>query len=331
MAVSKSLQGAVLYDDSGNAVAVVLDGSVYRLETVGKVLNASGAQINPATQETLAAIKDTDGVKKIVDALPAGANEIGKVAQGTKAAGSGAWPTVLYDASGNVIDSILDNSIRRLQTRGPVVGQTAGAGAEKKVTVIDDVTTATHKRLQVEADIKPGATIAVASSPGAPEDLFVTEAKNAGSPDMNVDGSGTPVVFNVPADATNDIQLREFRFIISGPKTMKMDGATFGEGAGLLTNGILIEAIVNNGITVTLANIRRNEGFAKLTSSTGLNFLYSENGVATLIVSSVVFGGRTLLKAGTGDQLKITIRDDLTSGGARKVKFFQAVSFGVFE
>ncbi len=70
---------AVLYDASGNPITVVSDGGDYRLAGVNKVVNASGSQINPATQETLALIKDTDGIKKIVDALPAGSNEIGRV------------------------------------------------------------------------------------------------------------------------------------------------------------------------------------------------------------------------------------------------------------
>jgi hypothetical protein len=48
-----------------------------------------------ATETTLALIKNTDGIKKIVDALPTGTNTIGKVDQG--AAGATAWKT---DGSG---------------------------------------------------------------------------------------------------------------------------------------------------------------------------------------------------------------------------------------
>lgn len=79
----------VLYDASGNAISILSDGGVYRIQTVGKLLNTSGAQINPATEETLALIKNTDGIKKIVDALPTGSNTIGKVDQGT--GGASAW------------------------------------------------------------------------------------------------------------------------------------------------------------------------------------------------------------------------------------------------
>ena len=60
---------SILYDESGNPVGVVLDGSIYRLQVQTKVVRVDGEQINPATEETLAAIKDTDGIKKIVDPL----------------------------------------------------------------------------------------------------------------------------------------------------------------------------------------------------------------------------------------------------------------------
>ena len=87
-----------LVDSTGNIVAVVLDGAVYRLCTETKIVRASdAAQINPATEETVDSIKNTDGIKKITDALPAGTNEIGKIAQGTKAVNSSAWPIKLVD------------------------------------------------------------------------------------------------------------------------------------------------------------------------------------------------------------------------------------------
>jgi len=69
----------ILYDAAGNPVAVTLDGSVYRLETVGKLRRADGTVVNPATEDgNLASIKDTDGIKKITDPLPAGTNLLGR-------------------------------------------------------------------------------------------------------------------------------------------------------------------------------------------------------------------------------------------------------------
>ena len=93
---------SILYDANGNPVAIVNDGGVYRIAGLQKIQNVGGTQINPATQETLAtraseatlsaadtklgtidsvldAIKDTSGIKKITDPLPAGTNNIGDV------------------------------------------------------------------------------------------------------------------------------------------------------------------------------------------------------------------------------------------------------------
>lgn len=77
--MTKESPAAVLYDENGNPVAVTIDGSIYRLETYSKIKNASGTVVNPSTEDTLASIKDTDGVKKITDALPEGLNVIGRV------------------------------------------------------------------------------------------------------------------------------------------------------------------------------------------------------------------------------------------------------------
>lgn len=165
----------------------------------------------------------------------------------------------------------------------------------------------------------------VPASP-APEDVFREDLLNGASPDMNVDGSGTPVVFKVDADPTDDIKLRELRLTISGAKVYRFDGATFGEGGSVLTNGILIEATINGGTTVMLANIVRNEGFFRL-QSTGVTPFYAANGANELIAVSLILGGAQL-NAGTADQIKITIRDNLTAGGATKTKHFRATLYG---
>lgn len=103
---------------------VVTDGS-----EVTQPISATALPLptGATTETTLVAIKDTAGVKKITDQLPAGTNEIGKVAQGTKAAGTGAWPEVLYDASGNVVGVVLEGSVYRLQTQAVVRGVVKGA------------------------------------------------------------------------------------------------------------------------------------------------------------------------------------------------------------
>ena len=180
---------ALLVDADGNQVGIVLDGTVYRLQSLGKLLNVAGTQVNPATEDTLAgvatetklelvrallatidadtghldvdlstvatetkleavrallatidvdtsnldvllstrateatlaaadtklgtidgvldSIKDTDGIKKITDELPAGTQDLGSIR--------------LRDILGNGINSVLNNTIRRLEARSSV-------------------------------------------------------------------------------------------------------------------------------------------------------------------------------------------------------------------
>ena len=65
--MSELSPAAILVDTDGNQVGIILDGSVYRLQQIGKLQNSSGTTVNPATEDTLALIKSTDGIKKITD------------------------------------------------------------------------------------------------------------------------------------------------------------------------------------------------------------------------------------------------------------------------
>jgi hypothetical protein len=115
----------VLYDANGNAVGVTLDGAVYKIEMIGKLRNVAGTLVNPATEDTLSAadtklgtidstldsIKDTDGIKKITDPLPAGDNNIGNVDVVTSALPTGAATEVTLAAADTklgTIDGVLD-------------------------------------------------------------------------------------------------------------------------------------------------------------------------------------------------------------------------------
>ena len=245
--------------------------------------------------------------------------------QSLKTNTSGRLEQVLYDGSGNPVAVVLDNSIYRLETRSSIVGQTAGAGSEKKVTVIDDVTTASHKRMQVEADIKPGATINVVQGAGDPT-LVVTGflTTSGGSEDMVVDGSGTSVTFTFPADGYDDILITSLRFVFSAG-TINIDGNSFAKGSSL-TNGITIGGTVNGGAILSIATIQFNADWLRLQGRSFTEF----SGADDLIVASVEFGGRTLLEGGSGDEMTVTIQDDLTTG-ARDINYLTCTFYGVVE
>lgn len=114
---------AILYDAASHALEIVQVGSDYLLGIAAKMRNAAGTIINPSTEETLTAadtklgtidgvldsIKDTDGVKKITDALPVGDNIIGqtKITDGTDVADVISIDGVLHVAAGkkNSVDA----------------------------------------------------------------------------------------------------------------------------------------------------------------------------------------------------------------------------------
>ena len=143
----------VLYTEDGAPIGAILDGSTWRLAVEGAapgtnigdvgVLNSSDVQIDPATEPTaiaakgvldtidaaIASVKDTDGVKKITDALPAGTNKLGtieisdsilagdntigrvKLTDGTNVAGVDANNQLKVIAAANTIPAVLANFV----------------------------------------------------------------------------------------------------------------------------------------------------------------------------------------------------------------------------
>lgn len=186
---------SILYDASGNPVSVIDDSGTYRLSGVTKVLNSGGSQVDPATEGTLAtrsseatllsadgrlttidavldSIKDTDGVKKITDQLPAGTNEIGAVAQGTRAAAGGGWPQYVVDAAGNVVGVVLNDGIYRLQSEAQIQTRAKGSTGAAHPTSVP-----------IDAD-RQALSVALVKDPAYPNDpgVDVRVVDNNGNP-----------------------------------------------------------------------------------------------------------------------------------------------------
>jgi len=325
---------AILYDADGNPVSIVDDSGTYRLSGVTKVLNSGGSQVNPATEDTLStraseatlatrasestlqavdgrlttidavldSIKDTDGVKKITDQLPAGTNEIGKVAQGTKAANNAAWPEYLVDSAGNVVGVVLDGAIYRLQTDAKVA---KGASDLVHLDVID--TTVGKGRLEATLLTPTGDPV---SFPSVSESIKNTFVLNGTSSSLLVDGSTTPVVFEYTPDPANDISIQEIKFTVAA-NSITFGTDYFGSKSGPLTNGLLLEAVVESG-TITLYNFVQNESFVNFASPGGFLWVVSSKDMMT---SDYLIGGGLVLRAGSADRIRVTVRDDLSSAG----------------
>lgn len=267
---------AVLVDQNNHLVDFVLDGAIYRVPVIGKVT--------------------------ITDPLPAGGNEIGKVAQGTRGAPEGGWPVYVVDPDGHPVGVILDGAIYRLASNSKI------AIGESDMVHLDAIDTASGKgRLKATLFSTSGDPVSFGSVPPNPESIRNAFMLNGSNSSLLVDGSSTPVAFTYDADSTRDVSIQEVKIV------MAANGITFGTDkfgvVNKLTNGLLLE-ITSNGLTGTVANLQSNECLAHLSSPGGFIWVVSSK---DMLAVSYSIGGSLRLKAGTSDNVKFTVRDNLSS------------------
>lgn len=133
--------------------------------------------------------------------------------------------------------------------------------------------------------------------------------KNAGSPDMNIDGSSTPVAFTAGPGSGKKWYVTRMLLTIEDEN---ISHTKFGGIAGGLTNGVDIK-ITENGTERDLATsiIKTNTAFYQLCYDINI-----ESAVTDILAMRWTFlkGGTSLqFKNTTSDNLKIIINDNLTS------------------
>jgi hypothetical protein len=284
--------------DGVEGLLTSLDGKDFATETTLATRATETTAV--AVKTAVESIQSTDGVKKITDPLPAGTNEIGKVAQGTKGAAANGWPFVLYDASGNPI---------------PVTPDVAFPGSNKAIPVAG--TDGTNARvLKTNTSGVLSVTLAVNAN-----GLFTSKLKDGSSnTNMNVDGSGTAVDYKVSAHATLDYYLQELKILLL-PNVLRMDGGSFGSLSGPLTNGCEL-SFTSNSVKTTLSLLKKTEDLALLPG--GVVTIETALTSNDLLVVSLSFGGAVRLYAGTSDNIQIKIQDDLTGAGPNSIVTFEA-------
>jgi hypothetical protein len=250
----------------------------------------------------LDSIKDTDGIKKITDQLPAGTNEIGKVAQGTKAAAADAWPEYLVDSAGNVVGVVLDDALYRLQADAKVAKDSSGLVHFEALDVSSGI-----GRLKATLYTQGGDPVSFPSTSASIKNDF---SKNGTATSLLVDGSTTPVTFEYLADPTHDISLQEIKFTLAS-NSITFGSDYFGATSGPLTNGLLVQVACSEG-TIDLYNLVQNESFVNFSSPGGFLWVVSNKDMMT---SAYVIGGGLVLRAGTSDKVIVTVRDNLSSAG----------------
>lgn len=214
--------------------------------------------------------------------------------------------SILYDESGNAVGVQLDGTVYRMQTDSKVA---KGSTALVHLEAID--TEAGKGRLKATLYSQDGDPIAFGSVAPNPENIqndFVRTS--GGSDDLLVDGSTTPVVFTYDADPTHDISILEVKFVlVSNSVTFGSD--YFGATSGPLTNGLLVE-VTSNSNTGTVHELHQNEDFVHFASPGGFEWVVSSK---DMMSADWLVGGGLKLYAGTGDNIKVTVRDDIDSAG----------------
>lgn len=343
----------ILYDSTGTPLAVV-DGATLpvgtrglifagvdnsgnvqflRTDSSGRVevfVNNSALPTGAATELTLLAIKDTDGIKKIVDALPAGSNLIGKIqirnAADTATLGDNANP-LRIDPTGTTPQPVTDNG-GSLTIDGTVtsnIGTTNGLALDITLTNRSQKTVITNGTNDVDAKnttptgseyglivrnipsgnhtvVDGGGSITVDSAQ-LPSTLV------SGRLDVNVGASVLPT--GAATEATLATRLADSTFTgrinTFGQKTM--DNST-----------PVVLASDQSSLPVTLAPANSTAGFsfgevntAALTATTVRKTTYTEQ--ASNAQRSIVSASANDTAAGTGARtVKITYLDSSGNG-----------------
>jgi hypothetical protein len=315
-------EGFKVYDSAGNLIDPAKDSSVQSLLT------------------TLNAIKDTDGIKKITDALPTGDNWIGKtkVGDGTNVADvldsggvkrlrvEASQPAgelhnvVLYDSAGHPVGVVLDGAVYRIQADAKVA---KGASDLVHLEALDTVSGMGRLKATIYTpDDDAVSFTAVPPNPASIRNDFVREPGD--SANLLVDGDPTPVVFTYDADVTYDISIQEVKFVLVS-NSITFGSNYFGATVGPLANGLLVE-IISDGNTGTLGNIQQNEDFVNFASPGGFDWVVSSK---DMIYATYLIGGGLKLKANTTDKVRVTVRDDIDAAGVYLQCFVKGNLLGV--
>ena len=214
--------------------------------------------------------------------------------------------------------TILDGTIQRLQAEAKIGKGMSGDG----LVHLDAIDTESGRgRLQATLYSPDGDPVSFPSVSSSIKNDFV---KAAGSDDLLVDGSVTPVVFEYLADATYDISLQEIKFTLVA-NSINFGSGYFGSIVGGITNGLRVQ-VVSIGVTIDVYNLLENEGFVNFSSPGGFEWIVSAK---DLLASNYVIGGGLKLHAGTGDKVAVTVRDDIDSAGVYFKCFVKGNLLGV--
>lgn len=157
----------------------------------------------------------------------------------------------------------------------------------------------------------------VTTTPGGIGDRFAEYLMDGSSFDMLVDGSITPVDFEVLADS-GGLNAKN-RFIerircFGGGNGIKFNQFLSKSGAGGITNGIVI-TLISEGETFTFEPMKTTEDWKNLfATSPGTDFRIDVQSGQDQFIAQFNPTLPFILEANSGDLVRVTVQDDITSG-----------------
>jgi len=170
---------------------------------------------------------------------------------------------------------------------------------------VDTITDGSLERLATDAKLVTGSEVIIKARPGL---NFAEFLKNAGSEDLNVDGSVTPVTFTAGPPTGKKWFIHTITIAM---EDASINFTKFG-GRSALTNGVDFK-IEEIGLSeITLATVKRNGAFYEFA-----NIVFFESAATDILVAHVqvlINSGTTFeLGATDGGLVTAVVNDDLTT------------------
>lgn len=207
------------------------------------------------------------------------------------------------------VDSVVRTDRSAQIVKSAIIAQREGAAVQDFYPVQSDVS-GNLKVTTIGSDI-----------PSDPSAFVLEYAKDTGGNSLLlVDGSTTPVNFDIGPTVTDEVwSLRELLLTFTADDFI-FDGLSFGPNPKL-TNGTSIK-IIKNSVSTQVFNVVQNEDFLRVPGRTPL---VNNTGPKDVLGAAISFQG-LVLNQSTGDKVRVTVRDNLTSV---KFKYYTATIFAV--
>jgi len=216
-----------------------------------------------------------------------------------------------------------DNTLTSIHRVEDVVHEDRSAQIVKSAIIAQRDGAVNQDFYPVQADIAGNLKVTTVGSdiPSDPTAFVLDYGANVGgTTTMLVDGSVTPVVFEIGPTITDEVwSIRELLLIFTADD-FSFDGDSFGS-INALTNGISID-IVKDSVATTVFVVKQNEDFLRVP---GRMPLVNNTGPKDVLGAALSFQGLVLNEA-TGDYVRLTVADDLTSV---KLKYLTSTLFAV--